>query len=645
MKRWSKVAEWFDLNREKITLVAGGIGVVFSLLGVRLGLPFDWAWFTIFLCGLPIVWGAAVAMYEEFDVKADLLVSLALIAAVAIGEVFAAAEIAFIMQLGAMLEEFTVSKAQAGIERLVKLTPTTARIVRDGKEEVLPADVVIVGDVIRVLPGEVIPVDGTILTGDTAIDQSVMTGESMPVDKTIGDEVFSGTVNQFGAFDMTATKEGEDSSIQRMIKLVKATDPGNAKIVSLADRWATWIVVIALLAAVGTYVVTGEIIRAVTILVVFCPCALVLATPAVIMAAISNASQHGFLVRRGNIMERLAKVDTMTFDKTGTLTYGTPEVIAIETVGAMPTDQLYRLVASVETKSEHPLGKAIVKGFTSRHGESLDTVDSSRMVPGKGLEATVNTKSVLAGNEAMMNLSSVSIADSVKAAVHDHLNRGASIVYVAIDGVLAGYVALADRVRRESRAVVESLNDLHVMPVLLTGDHVATAKTIGQRLNVPNVIADCLPEDKMDTVAKLQQEGNIVAMVGDGVNDAPALKKSDVGIAMGGVGSYIAVEAADIVLVNDNVKEIPHLVALSKRMMTTIKVNLSFSLLLNFVAIILAMIGTLSPVWGALVHNGGSLLVVANSALLLRWAYKSNHVVEDDHFVLVKAARKRVFEG
>ena len=563
MERWSKIAEWFDLNREKITLVAGGIGVLFSLLGVRLGLPFDWAWFTIVLCGLPIVWGAAVAMYEEFDVKADLLVSLALIAAVAIGEVFAAAEIAFIMQLGAMLEEFTVSKAQAGIERLVKLTPTTARIVRNGKEEVLPADIVMVGDVIRVLPGEVIPVDGTILSGDTAIDQSVMTGESMPVDKMTGDEVFSGTVNQFGAFDMTATKEGEDSSIQRMIKLVKSTDPGNAKIVSLADRWATWIVVIALLAAVGTYVVTGEIIRAVTILVVFCPCALVLATPAAIMAAISNASQHGFLVRRGNIMERLAKVDTMTFDKTGTLTYGTPEVTAVETVGSMPTDELYRLVASVETKSEHPLGKAIVNGFATRYGESFDSIYSFRMVPGKGLEATLQDKAVLAGNEAMMTLSNISIADSVKEAVHEHLNRGASIVYVAVDGV----------------------------------------------------------------------------------NDAPALKKSDVGIAMGGVGSDIAVEAADIVLVNDNIKEIPHLVALSKRMMTTIKINLSFSLILNFVAIILAMIGTLSPVWGALVHNGGSLLVVANSALLLRWAYKSNHVVEDDHSVLVKAARKRVFEG
>lgn len=643
MNRWSKLAEWFDLNREKIILVAGGIGVVFSLLGIRLGLPFDWAWFTIVLCGAPIVWGAAVAMYEDFDVKADLLVSLALIAAVAVGEVFAAAEIAFIMQLGAMLEEFTVSKAQAGIERLVKLTPTTARIVRNGKEEVMPADIVSVGDVVRVLPGEVIPVDGTIVTGDTTIDQSVMTGESMPVDRTVGDEVFSGTVNQFGAFDMTATKEGEDSSIQRMIKLVKSTDPGNAKIVSIADRWATWIVVIALLAAAGTYAVTGEIIRAVTILVVFCPCALVLATPAAIMAAISNASQRGFLVRRGSIMEQLAKVNTMTFDKTGTLTNGTPEVIAVEIVSDISDAELYRLVASVERKSEHPLGKAIVSGFTSRYGERFDAVDSFRVIPGKGLEASVQAQSVLAGNEAMMILAGISIEDSVKNAVREHLHRGASIVYVAIDGALAGYVALADRVRRESRSVVESLHELDVMPVLLTGDHVATAKTIAERLNVSHVIADCLPEDKMDTVAQLQQEGNIVAMVGDGVNDAPALKKSDVGIAMGGIGSDIAVEAADIVLVNDNIRELPHLVALSKRMMTTIKINLSFSLILNFVAIILAMLGTLSPVWGALVHNGGSLLVVANSALLLSWAYKSS--VPDDDFVLVKAARNKVLES
>ena len=360
---------------------------------------------------------------------------MALIAAVIIGETFAAAEVAFIMQVGSMLEEMTVSKAQAGIERLVKLTPTTARVVRNNQEEVIPAEHVEVGDIIRVLPGESIPVDGVITVGETAIDQSVMTGESLPVDKMVGDDVSSGTVNQFGAFDMRATKQGEDSSIQRMIKLVQSVDPGNANIVGIADRWATWIVVIALLAAICTYIVTGEIIRSVTILVVFCPCALVLATPAAIMAGISNASHHGFLVRRGNIMERLA-------------------------------------------------------------------------------------------------------------------------------------------------------------------------------------------EDKMSHIEELQAKKEVVAMIGDGVNDAPALKKSDVGIAMGGIGSDVAVDAADIVLVNDAVKELPHMVALSKRTMKTIKINLAFSLILNFVAIVLAIVGTLNPIVGALVHNAGSLLVVANSALLLKWTYK-----------------------
>lgn len=239
MVTWKEAKEWIIDHSEQVTLAIGGIGVVLSLAGIRFGLPFDLAWLAIIFNGLPIVWGAAEAMYKEFDVKADLLVSLALIAAVIIGEYFAAAEIAFIMQLGAMLEDFTVSKAQAGIERLVKLTPTTARVVRNDTEHSIPADMVTVGDMIRVLPGEIIPVDGTIRMGTTSVNQSVMTGESMPVDKHVGDDVFSGTINQFGAFDMMATKAGEDSSIQRMIKLVKETDPGNAKIVSLADRWAT----------------------------------------------------------------------------------------------------------------------------------------------------------------------------------------------------------------------------------------------------------------------------------------------------------------------------------------------------------------------------------------------------------------------
>ena len=272
---------------------------------------------------------ALIGLVTAFDIKADVLVSLALIASVCIGETFAAGEVAFIMQLGGLLEELTVAKARASIEKLVHLTPQTARVLVGETEQIVPAEKVRVGDLIRVLPGESIPVDGVIVSGQTSINQAVMTGESLPVDKTVGDEVSSGTVNQFGAFEMKATKVGEDSSIQRMIRLVQSADAGKAKIVGLADRFATWVVVIALTAAALTWVITGQIIRAVTILVVFCPCALVLATPTAIMAAIGNATKHGFLVREGDALERLAGAKVIAFDKTGTLTCGTPEVTGV----------------------------------------------------------------------------------------------------------------------------------------------------------------------------------------------------------------------------------------------------------------------------------------------------------------------------
>ena len=287
--------EWGGTLKDVICLVLGGISLAISLFDL-VPLPFDAAWIAIILCGLPIILEAIIGLVTAFDIKADVLVSLALVASILIGEDFAAGEVAFIMQLGALLEELTVSKARAGIEKLVHLTPQTARILTANGEKIISAEQVAIGDRIRVLPGETIPVDGMILSGQTSINQAVMTGESLPVDKTVGDEVSSGTVNQFGAFEMEAAKVGEDSSIQRMIRLVQSADAGKAKIVGLADRWATWIVVIALSAAALTWFFSGEIIRAVTILVVFCPCALVLATPTAIMAAIGNATKHGFLV-------------------------------------------------------------------------------------------------------------------------------------------------------------------------------------------------------------------------------------------------------------------------------------------------------------------------------------------------------------
>ena len=619
ISRLEDFLELGGIKKDIILLVISGISVICSLLKFR-PFPFDLAWIAIIFCGLPIVLEAIIGLITAFDIKADVLVSLALIASICIGEIFAAGEVAFIMQLGGLLEELTVARARAGIEKLVHLTPQTARVLENGTEKIIPAEQVKVGDRIRVLPGESIPVDGIITLGQTSINQAVMTGESLPVDKSVGDTVSSGTVNQFGAFEMEATKVGEDSSIQRMIRLVQSADAGKAKIVGLADRWATWIVVIALSAAGLTWLITGQIIRAVTILVVFCPCALVLATPTAIMAAIGNATKHGFLVREGDALERLAKAKVVAFDKTGTLTYGTPEVVAVNNISSeLNANEIYRLAASAEQLSEHPLGKAIVNCY-KRTNTDLIPADSFEMIPGRGVCATVDGKTVLAGNPELLLEHSVEITDAQDAEAN--IQQGCTITYIAIDGAFVGFLALSDTLREESAATIASIIDLGVRPVLLTGDHMNAASAIADKLKISEVRANCRPEDKLKYIGEYQSKGMPVCMIGDGVNDAPALKKADVGIAMGGVGSDIAVDAADIALVDDEVKELPHLIALSKRMMTTIKINMTFSMTLNFVAITLAIIGTLNPVVGALVHNAGSVLVITNSAFLLKWRKK-----------------------
>ena len=609
--------EWGGIKKEITLLAISGVALVVSIFDL-LPLPFDAAWVAIVLCGIPIVLEALIGLITAFDIKADVLVSLALIAAVLIGEDFAAGEVAFIMQLGALLEDVPVARARAGIEKLVHLTPQTARVVRDDGENIVPAEQVRVGDRLRVLPGESIPVDGVITSGQTSINQAVMTGESLPVDKTVGDEVSSGTVNQYGAFEMRATKVGEDSSIQRMIRLVQSADAGKARIVGLADRWATWIVVVALTAAALTWLITGEIIRAVTILVVFCPCALVLATPTAIMAAIGNATRHGFLVREGDALERLAAVRKIAFDKTGTLTYGTPRVVAVaSTLAGLDRAGLYALAAGAEQLSEHPLGKAVVAGYREENSGEIAPAESFEMLPGRGVSAVVDGRRVLAGNPQL--LADHGVAVSPDAERQRLLEEGATMIYVAVDGVFAGYLALSDTLRAESAATIAALEAAGVRPVLLTGDHESAAGAIAARLGIREVRAGCLPEDKLEEIGRWQRDGVRVCMIGDGVNDAPALKKADVGIAMGGVGSDIAVEAADIALVDDEVKELPHLMALSRRMMSTIRMNLTFSMGLNFLAIFLAMAGTLNPVVGALVHNAGSVAVILNSALLLKW--------------------------
>ena len=583
-------------------------------------LPVNAAWAAILLCGIPIIRGAAVGLVTEFDIKADVLVSIALIASILIGEIFAAGEVAFIMALGGYLEERTVAKARAGIEKLIHLTPTVARVVRNGREEVLPAQQVQIGDTLRVLAGETVPVDGTILSGQTSIDQSVMTGESLPVDKGEGDEVFSGTVNQFGTFDMTAQKVGEDSSLQRMIRLVESADAGKAKIVGLTDRWATWIVVAALLAAGTTWLVTGQTIRAVTVLVVFCPCALVLATPTAIMAGIGNATRYGILVREGGALERLSQTKRIAFDKTGTLTFGKPAVVQVHSVDPMLDEQaLLKLAAAAELRSEHPLGKAIVAEYRERHGAPLEQPEDFQMLAGRGVLARIDGEVILAGNEALMAQQEVPLHQEWFGPAERARKDGCTVIYLARDGKPAGMIALSDTLRPDAAETIAGIHRAGFQTILLTGDARAAAAHIAELAGIRDLRSDCLPESKLEEIRGLQAKGEPVCMVGDGINDAPALKAAQVGIAMGGIGSDIAIDAADIVLVGDDIRQLPHLLQLSKKTMRTIKVNLMASMALNFIAVTLAIIGILNPVLGTLVHNAGSVAVIINSSLLLKW--------------------------
>ena len=612
------LASWGGTKRDVVFLAVSGAALAVSLIDPSLT-PIHPAWVAIVLCGAPIILEAVIGLVTAFDVKADVLVSIALIASVAIGETFAAGEVAFIMQLGGLLEELTVARARAGIEKLVRLTPRTARRLTERGEETLPAGEVQKGDRLRVLPGETIPVDGIILSGQTSINQAVMTGESLPVDKGPGDQVFSGTVNQFGSFDMEAARVGEDSTIQRYIRLVQSADAGKAKIVGLADRWATWIVVIALSAALATWLVTGEIIRAVTILVVFCPCALVLATPTAIMAAIGNATRHGFLVREGDALERLASVSRVTFDKTGTLTQGTPAVTAVRTLDStLSWQEVYALAAGAESRSEHPLGKAVAACWQEEHpGETAPQAEDFQMLPGRGVRAAVGGRLVLAGSPALLREEKISLTADAEEQAAPWLERGCTLIYLAADGRLAGFLALSDQVRPQAAEAIQGVKAAGVTPVLLTGDHESAARHIARSLDISEYQSGCRPEDKLEWIDRSQQAGQPVCMVGDGVNDAPALKKAFVGIAMGGVGSDIAVDAADIALVDDQLRELPHLFRLSRQMMRTIRLNLTFSMTLNFAAILLAITGILNPVVGALVHNAGSVLVILSSARLL----------------------------
>jgi len=600
-------------------VLVSGVALALSFAGLSAGLPFDAAWLAIACCGAPIVAGAARALVCERDVKADLLVSMAIVASILIKEYFAAGEVALIMQIGTLLEDFTAGRARSGIEKLVKLTPQTARVKRGGAVVVVSAGEVTVGDTLIVLAGETIPADGVITAGETTVDQSVMTGESLPVDKKTGDGVTSGTLNQFGTFEMKALRTCGDSSLQRMVRLAREADANKAPIVRLADKWAAWMVGGAFSIAMATWLATGQVIRAVTVLVVFCPCAFVLATPTAVMAGIACAARSGVLVRSGDALERLARIKFAAFDKTGTLTFGKPQVTDV--VSCLPqlgADELLRLAALAEQRSEHPLGRAIAEYYAGRGGAPGET-ENFRVLAGRGVAATVAGHAVLAGKPGFFETAGVALPQSLRQRAAAFAAQGATVVYISLDGTAAGFVALADEPRPEAAEMIARLKAAGVSPLLLTGDNEAAARCVAARLGIGQVSADLLPEQKMAVIKDYAARNEPVCMVGDGVNDALALGAACAGIAMGGVGSDIAVESSDAVLVNDDIRKLPYLFGLTKRVMKKINQNIVISLAINLAAVTLSVLGLLNPVTGALMHNCGSVFVVLNAALLLRY--------------------------
>ena len=601
--------------------IVGGVFLVISLVLSLTGnkIPIDPAWVTVVICGIPLLYLSIWRMIYNHGISkisSALLICIAMIAAIAIGDLFAAGEVVFIMAIGAILEEKTTERAKKGLKKLISLTPQQGRRLSNGKEEMIAAEDIKMNDILRVLPGETIPVDGDIIEGTTSVDQSIMTGESLPVDKTAQDSVFCGTINRFGTIDIRASKVGEDSSLQKLIRMVEEAENKKAPMARIADKVASWLVPVALLIAIATLIITKDIFRAVTVLVVFFPCALVLATPTAIMAAIGQATKHGVIIKSGEALEKMGQVDTVAFDKTGTLTNGN---LVVKDIYPFDNDidksRLLCLTASAESYSEHPLAKAISAYAKEQNIELLEARDF-HMLPGKGISAVIYKKKLFCGNAAYLKEQGIEIERVAEQTLEQFRSEGKAVILIADTEKLLGAVTLSDTLRDTAEDIIERLSKIGTHAVLLTGDHRQTAEYFAKQVGITDVHAGLLPEQKVSEIAALQEAGKTVCMIGDGVNDAPALKTADVSVAMGAMGSDIAVEAADIALMSDDIAKIPYLKRLSNACVKTIKFSIGLSLLINFVAITMSLLGLLTPTTGALVHNAGSCLVVLIAALL-----------------------------
>lgn len=619
----NKMKELFSgLHFTIISIAFFVLNVVLNLLKIET--VFKPVWISIFISSFPFLVGA-VKNLMKCKIKNSLLISIAVIASVFVGEYFAAAEIAILMAIGELLEDYTVDRAKKGLNDLISSTPKKAKKLFKTDDsytvEEVPIEEIENGDLIRIMPGEIISVDGIIKEGFASIDQSILTGESLPVDKTVGDEVFCGSMNCFGSIDIIA-KDVENSSLQKFIDLVEKAEKEQTPMQTVIDRLAVKLVPTALLIAIATFAIMmlsnfdlyTSINRAVTVLVVFCPCALFLSTPTAVMASIGQASKHGVIIKTFNALEKLAKVNKIAFDKTGTLTYGKLNVNDIENFSEFSDEKIMSLISSLESKSEHPIAKSVTE-YLDEKNIKKENVENFKMKIARGVEGEILGNKYFCGNEKYFRENNINVKDNIKEKIEKYSNEAKNIILFGDEKEVLSIVTLSDTLRENAKEMVENLKSFEIEPLLLTGDNLLTAKYFSDKVGITEVKAELSPEEKFENIKNLK-ENNVVCMIGDGINDAPALKLADVSVAMGKTGSDISIESANIVLMGHDVSKIVYLKKLANATVKTIKFNIIISLLINFIAVILSVLGVLNPLVGAIVHNLGSILVILNASLL-----------------------------
>lgn len=552
------------------------------------------------------------------DLNVDFLASIAIVAAMLVCECLAAAVMALMLTGGEILEDYTVRKAYGAIEKLIESAPKVARVRRRGKEVEIPIEEVGIGDLVLVKPGEKIPVDGMVIKGHASVNQAPITGESIPVEKEAGSYVFTGTIVELGFLEIEVTKVGEDTTLTRIIKLIKEGQENRAPIEKMADRYARWFAPTILAIAILVYIMTRNVIVAVSILVIACPCALTLATPTAIVAAIGKGAREGILIKGGATLEKLGNVDVVVLDKTGTLTIGRPQVTSVIGYQGKSEKEIISLAAVAEKFSEHPFARAILKKAEEL---KIDVADPSHfeMIPGFGVVGHHQGKEIVVGNRKLLERKRIKVSREVERHLIDQKLEGKTIVLVCENGSVVGLISIADMPRERIVESIGKMRDIGIKNVvMLTGDNPAIANTIAKEVGINEVRSELLPEQKVTYIKKLREKGYQVLMVGDGINDAPALATADVGIAMGEIGTDVTIETADIVLMKDDVSKVSKTIQLGRATVTVIRENILFAMIVNIIGIILAVHGNISPTLAAMIHEGNALLVVLNSARLIR---------------------------